>query len=307
MAVTRQTIIREPGLVQFNSQYFYAKDGITVTQEDSPLIITAENFGEVDERVSDRMFRITFTPVGEWEALSTLFPYFATLHGAEVFGSSDVPLTIWTEGGRKYIFSAAAVTKMPTVKPTVGDTLLGEVEFTAILANGADPTDSGAYYTLSTGQTYPADAALSAANILTLAPSLAWGSSPWDDFEAEGGIEFTFNLTLSPKVTDRGTIGMSFAGLVCEAVCKPVLDAAMSDVLTAVNAGSALGAAKTKNDLVASYSGFYVSLNAAIMSQDTFRFSSSDNLINGVRFRATRSFTDGEPDALAYVGTSAPA
>jgi hypothetical protein len=306
MPIQRSTVISEPGLIQFNSQYFYSSGPVTVVQEDAPLDITTEAFGRVDQRVADRLFRVRFTPVGEWEALSTLYPYPSSLLGTEIFGASDTPLTIWTEGGRKYVFVNAAVTRMPTITPTPQGTLLGEVEFTCLIADNTASGAANAYYTLTTGETYPADAAFDKSAILTLQPALAWGSSPWDDWESEAGVTFDFALNLTPKVTERGTIGMRLSSLTAEATCKPVGDLAMSDVLTAVGAGAALGTAKTANDLIANYSGFYVKLNAATMTQDEFQFSTSENLIGNVRFIATRTFTTGEPDALFYVGTAAP-
>lgn len=311
--MNRTHIIREPGLIEYNSVKFYSKDAITITQNIDTFDINAVGFGKIEDRASDRMFEIKLTPVGEWENLSTLFPYFASNLGADIFGSSDVPLIVWTRSGRKYTFHNVALTGVPTINPKVGDTLLGEITFTALLAKDKVPGDSAAYYTLATGQTYPGDATFSKAAILTKAPSLAWGASaPFDAFSTVDGVQITHNLSLAPvKVNGLGTIGMRITDLQLNAQFQPAGDFQMDDILDNTDGNSVLGGSPSVNDLNISYSGFYVRLYAAALRQASFKFGTAeaDNLIQGIEARATRTFDAGSPVApiaLGYVGTAAP-
>lgn len=311
MAIPNRThLLREPGLIQFNGAYFYSKEAISVTQQDEFYDIKAAAFGKLEDRVSDRRFEIKLRPIGEWESLSVLFPYFSTLIGAEIYGSSDVPLTIWTQSGRKYVFHNVAITGVPEIMPKVGDTLLGEVTFTALIAKDKSPGDSAAYFTLSTGQAYPGDAALSKAAILTKHPSLAWGgSAPWDEFLTVDGVQIAHALSFEPvKMNGLGTVGMRLGDLAITAQFQPAGNITMSDVLTATGANTALGATPSVENLNVSYSGFYFRVYSAALRQASFRFGTGegDNLVQGLEARATRTFSAGAAVALGYAGTEAP-
>lgn len=309
--MNRTTIKRKTGLIQYNGAYFYSKEAITITQVDDLFDINSAMFGKLEERAQDRRYEIALQPLGEWEALGVLFPYFTSAVGTEIFGSSDVPLTVWTQDGDKYVFVNAAITTLPNLNPKVGDTLLGEMTFTALLGKDKAPGDANAYYTLSTGESYPGDAALSKAAILTKHPTLSWGgSAPWDSFATVAGVQISHTLSLSPvKVDGYGTIGMRLQDYQVAAQFQPAADMGMADILTATGGNTALGSSPTVNALNISYSGFYFRLYAAAMRQASFKFGmgEGDNLIQGLEARATRTFSAGAAVALGYAGTSAPA
>lgn len=308
--MNRTQILREPGLIEFNSAKFHSAGAITIDQLDEFFDIPSTDFGKIEDRVSDRRFEIKITPVGQWDSLSVLFPYFATQLGADIYGSSDVPLHVWCRSGRKYTFHNVALTSIAPLNAAVGNTLLGEMTFTALLAKDKAPGDSAAYYTTATGTSYPTDSTFSKSAILTKHPSLAWGASaPWDAFDTVAGVQIAHALTLAPvKVNGYGTIGMRLADLQITAQFQPAGDFDADDLLAACEGNGVLGASPTVNDLVVSYSGFYFSLANASFRQAKFRFGTGegDNLIQGIEARATRSFTTGVADALGYAGTAAP-
>lgn len=307
----RTNIIREPGLIQFNGSYFFSKDAITVTQTDEYFDVSSNMHGKLEDRSSDRSFEIKFTPLGEFEALAILYPFFSLDIGDDIYGSADLPLTIWTRSGRKYVFVNAQVTSSPETSVKVGETLFKEVTFTALIGKGKKPEDADAYYTLSTGQVYPGDAALSKAAILTKHPTMSWGdSAPWDEFATVDGVQVKQTAKLEPvKMNGFGTVGMRLADLQVTAQFQPAGAFSMSDILTATGANTALGSSSTTNDLVISYSGLYIALTAATIRQAVFKFGTAeaDNLIQGLEARATRTFAAGAPVPLAYVGTAEPA
>lgn len=310
-AANRTQILRESGLIQYGGATFYGKDAISIVQKDETFDINTASFGKVEDRVQDRSFEISLRPVGEWESLGVLFPYFSTLIGADIYGSSDVPLTVWTQSGHKYVFGNSAITKVPDVMPKVGDTILGDMTFTGLIGKDKEPGEDDAYYTLTTGATYPGDASFSKAAILTRHPQLAWGSSaPWDAFSTVDGVKITHELGLAPvKINGLGTVGMRLQNLGLTAQFQPAGAFEMSDILTATGGNAALGASPTTNHLNISYSGFYFRLYAAALRQAQFKFGTgeADNLIQGLEARATRTFATGAAVALGYAGTTAPA
>lgn len=314
--VTRTQIIREPGLIQYNGATFYSQEAITVTQKDELSDVNSVNFGKLEDRPSDRSFEIALRPVGAWENLATLFPYFAFLMGQEIFGSSDVPLVVWTQSGRKYTFKNVAITTPPDISPKVGDTLLQDMTFTGLLSQGAYPGDANAYYTLATGQTYPGDSAFNRANILTRAPWITWNNSinpdsptVWDSFGTVDGVQIKHDLSLEAvKVNGLGTVGMRIKDYQISAQFQPVGAFEMSDILNATGGNLALGSSPTINDLNIAFSGFYVRLYNAALRQSSFKMGTAegDNLVQGLEARATRSFSAGAPVPLAFVGTTSP-
>lgn len=76
------TILGGPALVKFRGATFYSKGDITLNHARTTFPIATDRFGKVDERVSDEELKVSFEPVGEWESLSVLFPYAATLLGS---------------------------------------------------------------------------------------------------------------------------------------------------------------------------------------------------------------------------------
>ena len=127
----RSEILRGPAIVQFQSQTFYSQGDIRVDLVNETFPVAVSNFGKVDDRVDKVMHRISFTPDGRFAALSVLLPYATATIGSSVFGT-DKPLTIWTVDGKKRVYAAAAVTKMPSLMLASTKTIFGAVEFTEI-------------------------------------------------------------------------------------------------------------------------------------------------------------------------------
>lgn len=314
--VNRTTLMRKPGLLQISGAYFRSNGAITITQNDTYFDIKSDMFGKLEDRVSDRMFEIKIRPIGEWASLGVLFPYFSTVLGAEIFGSTDTPCTIWTQDGEKYVFVNAAITGLPDTSAKVGDTLLQEITITALIGKDKNPGDADAYYTLSTGQVYPGDASFSKAAILTKHPLLTWNDTidpesptPWDSFATVAGVVIKHQLKLEAlKVDGLGTIGMRLADYSITAEFQPAGGFTMADILSATGGNTALGSSPTVNNLIIAYTGFYFSLNAASLRKPSFKFGTAeaDNLIQGLEARATRSFSAGAPVPLGYAGTAAP-
>lgn len=316
MAFDRTTIIQEPGLVSFNSQTFYSVGAINVDLIEERFDIESDAFGPVDERVRDRRIEVTFTPIGELEALSTLFPHGGLTMGDSLFPSSDAACVIYTPSGKSLTIHNAAVTRQPTLVLGHDKTLFGEVTITGLIRKSYEPNASAAYYTyVASGATYPGDAAFSIAAIKTLGYVGAWGSDPWDEIYTESGFTLETELNTESVIVDgHGTVDIRLASIIASVTGTPV-GISQSDLLSArafQGSGNELGARRTAgtdlviiNDLGSL--ALHVQLYGAVIQDTPIRFSGSQRGIGEVMWRATREFATGDPVALYYVGTSAPA
>jgi len=183
--MARSDILRGPAIIQFNSQTFYSQGDIQLEEVMDAFAINVSNFGKVDDRVDKVMHRLRFTPDGQWTALSTLFPYATALIGDSVFGT-DKTLTIWTRDGKKRVYAAAAVTKMPNIMLASTKTLLAEVEFTCIHAADTNWSTAGSLFTDS-AQAYPGDSGYDVTNIITQPYTMQWLQAK--TFTADAGTD----------------------------------------------------------------------------------------------------------------------
>jgi hypothetical protein len=68
-------IIGGPALVMFGGASFYSKGNIVLESAIDTFDINVDRYRKVDERAQEMPLRVRFTPAGEWEALSVLYPY----------------------------------------------------------------------------------------------------------------------------------------------------------------------------------------------------------------------------------------
>jgi hypothetical protein len=315
MAFDRTTIIQEAGVLVYNSATFYSVGPINVDLIESPFDIETDAFGPVDKRIKDRRIEIKLTPIGELEALSTLFPHGAKAMGASLYGSSDVAAVIYTASGKSLTVHNVAVTKQPVVKMGHDQTLFGEVVLTGLLRKSYDADAANAYYTyVASGATYPGDAAFSATAIKTLGFSGAWGaSSPWDEFFTENG--FTLDTALKTEdvmVDGHGTIDIRLVSIEAKVTATPVGISAADLLTKRAFQGGSLGARRTNGDdlIITNQTGslaLHVQLYGANIDDGQLKFSGSQRGTGEVTWTASREFAAGVAVPLYYIGTSAPA
>lgn len=311
--INRSNILKGPALVQYGGQSFWSKGDVTLNFEPKLFAIPTAHFGEVDQRVSDQVFKASFEPAGRFTAglAAVLWPYASMLPGTSIFGASgvDKALVVWSRDNKKLTLHNSAITGMPTIRQSVSKTIQGAVEFTGIVRNEMDPSEASSYYTIETA-TYPGDTGFAVSDILTKAYASAWGDdAPWDSFYTEDGWEISFGLNLSPQMVDGlGTVDMSLQGLTVTAKCVPV-GPAESDILAAAAPAVALGSsiASRSAALNISASGIYVRVYNAGITKSGFVYGAEKKRISATEWRATRTVTSGTPDPLFHIGTSAPA
>ena len=311
MSIDRATIIRGPAKVTFEGQTFWSKGDITLKPTVSRFEIATSRFGRVDERFSDKSIVVSFEPSGRFDAslAAVLWKYATEEIGASIFGATDSPLVIHTVAGRKVIVHNTALTSMPDINLGVGQTIQGDVEFTGLLVNNADPSDTNSYYT-SSALAYDGDTGFNTTDIPTLAYGSAWGAvTPWDSFNTEEGWSLSFDLSLRNELVDGlGTVDMTMQELQVTATSIPV-GPTVDDVLAkqGINA-TALGSSVQANsdDLIISGAGVHVEVRNAALVETDIGHGIDRKTIGSSEWIATRTITAGVADALFYIGTTAP-
>jgi hypothetical protein len=237
--MARTTYNAGPGRIQVGTLapvYIYSQGDINITEDFETFPINTAEFGKVDERAKERKFEVTFTPAGELESLTTLYPHLSASIGSDIFPQTDIPLLIRGVDGTKRTYNACAVTKMPSLSMASQKTAFGPITF-ACLGTGDMPWDyAGSATAQATGQTMPA-ASLTIANIVTQAYTGVWGTkgAPWNALQTIDGFEIDFNLGLFDKETDGlGIQQKMITGLEVTLKFKPI-GMIESDVVTAMN------------------------------------------------------------------------
>ncbi|WP_081452804.1 hypothetical protein [Verrucomicrobium spinosum] len=307
--MSRTDILRGPAIIQYQAQTFYSQGDITVTLGQETFAVNVANFGKVDDRVDQVMHQISFTPAGQWAALGVLFPYASALIGSSVFGA-DKTITIWTIDGKKRVYKAGAVTKMPNIMLAATKTLFGDVQFTCLHAEASAWADANSLFTDS-AEAYPGDAAFNAAQIITQPYTCAWGGdAPWDAFQTKEGIAVEFNLQLNPETNDhKGLFDYTFQSLDVSAKLIPegVTPAQVLALLKHQGAGAVRGrSTATTNKLKIAGTGVFVSLSGTAPILGNEAYGPSVRRVGQMEFRATRTFTGGVVDPLFVVGTEDP-
>lgn len=308
MPIARTSIIRGPAVVQFDSTSFFSKGDIELDLGLETMDIETSAHGKVDERVTERVSKVRFTPAGEFENLSVLWPYGATVIGTSIFGATDKPLVIHTLAGKTLTFAAAAVTKMPNLILSATKTLIGDVEFTCLGTDNEAWTETDNLVAVASASY--SDATFDPASILTQPYSAAWGAtSPWDAINTFDGWSVEFDLGLEPVRTDSdGTIDMTFSALGVSASCQPVgiTEQQAIDALKLQGAGNYRGRSlqANSNDLVISGTGVVVTVKKAQLKTAPMGFGPRTPRVGTLMWTATRPFSLGVAGALFTVATS---
>lgn len=311
MPITRSSLKTGPAIVIYAGATIYFKSGLNLTESIETYNIEVDNFGKVDERVSDRSVIISGTPAGEWENLAVLFPWLAVAIGTRAHGDTDAPLVIHALDGTTYTYHNVALTQMPNLRFAATETLLGEVQWTARVKDNTEPTAANAIFTRASEAF--TDATFLLANVKTQAYTLNWGASPWNSFRTVDGVTVTFALNWTPiNVDGYGVVDNILTDVGVSATFRP-LGIAQTDLDTKLALQGAAGAAQGSslaargNDLVITGTDVHVILRGAAAKSAAQEFGMG-SLRNGeVAAVATRTFAAGVPVPLAYIGTVAPA
>lgn len=304
--IQRQLLVRAPGFLKYGaSTYIYSITPIVVNQVTNYKAIYVESIGQVRDVIVDRYLEITCRPP-EFEGFSAIMTPYATMAtGASIFGDTDVPLVFYGRDGKTRTFHAAAPTAFG-IAGKIGEPLLNQITFMAILKNGAEPGDANAYFTEATAA-YPGDANFSKAACITPALKCAWGSdAPYDSFYVSEGLDIAFQLDLQPEyIESLGTIDQKFSDCLINARGIPV-GVTMTQLYAASGFNTALGSQAVEHDLILSGAGFHFTAYNAQMKDPELGFSAARRIPGQTLWSTSRTVTAGAVDAAFRLDTAAP-
>jgi len=290
----RTTIVRGPCKITYDGATFYSKGGVTLTMNQSTFDKEVDAYGMVGKAKTDMQLVVEFEPVGEIEALTTLFPYGSTTIGASIYGSSDKALII-VAADATYTIHNAAITKLPTLRCTANNTQLGSVQFTGLVKNSANPNAITSYYTASAGAAI--GTAFDPALIIAAPYTATLGGS---SFSSSDGFEISFDLALTPIVVDGiGTVTMALGNIGSTISCTPigVATGAFDTYFDGLDAGEELGVATLDVSTTVTGGLNFDAAAVQIISIDR-KFSPTENRLGKLTMAAKRTFTSGSPNAL---------
>jgi hypothetical protein len=312
MAINVATILKGPALVTFDNATFYSKGDITLSTQHQTMNIEVDRYGKVDERVLDTEIKVTFTPAGEWEYLAVLFSHVTRAIGDFITGT-DKSLVIHTFAGTKLTLHNAAVTKMPNIRGSSTETLLGEVEFTSFVKNNTNRETAGSRWSIATE-------ALSANEfdpeaIKVQSYKMSWVGDPeddahWDEFSTKDGFTLEWTLGLTPVTTDRdGIVTQQLSNLDVSVKAQP-LGISETQLMEKMLIHSARGRSLSTNSpdlVITDDSSVHIVVYGAALKSSPQAFGRTSLRIGELEWIATRKFSEtGVPIPLAYVGTVAP-
>ena len=294
----RATIVRGPCKIAYDGATFYSKGGVSLTMTNSTFDKETDAYGVVGKAKTDFQVVVEFEPVGEIEALTTLFPYGSAVIGGSIYGSTDKALVI-TSVDQTYTINNAAVTQMPSIRCTANNTAFGSVQFTGLVDKSGNPSSLADYYSVGAGGSI---GALFNPTAIVTAPYTATigGGAP---FYSESGFEISFDLSLNPVTVDgMGTVDMSLQNLGVNITCIPtgVSPESFDGAFDTVDVGEYLGVASLDISTTTVGGLNFDCLYIQVIDLQK-RFSPTDNRIGQLTMAARRTFTSGAPNALFTV------
>jgi hypothetical protein len=275
--IARASIISGPGIISIGAQGFYPKGNIEAALEVSRYEVANDVHGVVDHRLKDAVAKIRFTPAGEVEGLTTLFPHTTPVLGASIFGAADVAAIVQSKAGTKVTFYSVAVTKMPDLYLSAAKTLFGQVELTAIRATGKTFVDADSLYKVEA--TAFSDATFASANIKTGVFTGVWGALI-ASIIAESGWTITFDQAVKYIESDEsGTTDGLLQSVGVMAKCRPLnlTESVISAALRLQGVGITRGMSiHQATDLVLTSAGLVVTIKNAALVEGPLKWGTTE-------------------------------
>ena len=309
MTLLRSSIVIGPGIVTFDNQVFYSADNIVATPTLDTFKIPSSMFGDVDERLNNILWQLTFTPAGQWKAghLPVLWPYTNPTIGASVFGATDKNVVVQSLAGQQMTFKAGAIVGMPDIILSAGKTAIGQVSMECIGTDNTAWSDTAKRAALAAVAF--TDTSFAPSDIKTAAFTAAWGAvSPWDDFQTKDGWVISFDVGLTDITTDTdGLVDKRIANVGVLAKCIPVgiSETQLLTLLKMQGAGIARGVSLSgnANDLVIDGGALNpkVTVNQSSPKEGPFHWGQDVDRTGEIGFVATQEFVTGARQALFAV------
>lgn len=205
-----RVISEGPAVISFNSVLYYTEGTITLTPEIKLREKVSALYGPVDQRVTDKLFSLSFTPFGNLGvAVSAYFPFAVGDIGKLVAPVSDTPVLIYASTGELLTFPAGCISKCPQLLLATDKGPMGEMSIACMGDLSKVDGAAGTHYVISTASvaahTIDPDKAPTPSYKATL------GS---DEIDSETGFTFDAGVALTPRSVNRyGTVNYKLTAL----------------------------------------------------------------------------------------------
>lgn len=293
MATTRQSIIRGPGTVKFDSVKFFDQSGIAAEVDSATQDLGSSISGTLDTIKTDQIGKISLTPVGNLskELLAVFYPEWLQkpVIGQSIFGSEDKELVISSKAGTQVKFAAAALTKCPELYLSPVKTAFGPIEFTALLPNGKLPDDETAkLYTVTPAQYTDGEAPRNALSGFHYTAVYGKENARLEIPDTRDGWTVSIEAQLEPVQTDsQGTIDYTLQGVNVTAKCTPLgLSEAEVLAMLPILRGRGRSTIEEKDLVISSQGGLTVVLKNASLVTGPLNWGSSELRVGELGFTA---------------------
>lgn len=194
--MARNPYLIGPGKVSFGGVEFNSEGNINGSESFTTFPINTSLYGKIDERTTDREIRVNLTPAGELESLTAYLPHLTASIGDVLFSTtSDTTLIVYGKDGTRRTYSAAALTKMPSLHLGSDKPMWGQMEWTCLGAGNGSWSDASDIVALADLRKVSAVAIANGGS----------GYSVSDVITASGGTAET-NATFTVATVDAGVI-----------------------------------------------------------------------------------------------------
>ena len=307
---TRSSLGRGPAFITWNGVNLYLRGDLD--SKHSPLFdpVKGSLTGQIDKTKRDLVIKNNVMLFGLWQNLSVLFPSWLLnpVPGTSVFGTgSDLPMVVQARNSDTITYANTQITKLSALHLGVENELFAAaVEMTSIIAGGANPEDSGAYFTRGTNA-YAAPASLVLTNFIKARWSAAFGSvTGLTSFIGQKGFDLSWNADLKPVAVEGwGTVDMTVGegGMIAQCKCIPIGPTGAQIDAAQVSSGVAHGTLLSSDAaaLTLTSTGHSIVLNGASILESATVFGIEPLRIGEMVFETTRALTAGALGAVATV------
>jgi len=276
-------IIQGPAVVEYNGQLFYSEGQITLASDFKPRTMTSSVFGSGDRRITDKLFILSFTPIGMMD--DNALKYYPWSHadiGKLLAPATDLPVVIWTSAGEKISIPAGVVISPPTLALGTDRGPMGAMTIACMGDLTKEDAAADAHYTITT-------ASVSAhtqdwSQVKTPAYKLTLGGDTPTVIDGIEGYAFDLRPAVSPAGCNRyGTVNYRLDNLDPVITCRPAYqsEVLMMDLLniqgaSAATLGGSMALGRTLTLEPAGGSGVTVEFADCLIESGSMIFGASD-------------------------------
>jgi len=222
----------------------------------------------------------------------------------------NTPLIINCFEGTRISLWNTAVTKMPGLNLSSMKAPLGSIEFESYILHGQSSTDDDSRFTID--ETADEQDVLDRTQIPSVPYTAAFGNSaPFTDLQPRDGVAVDFAVETDEVKSDaEGLLCRSIKNVTATAKIRPVnltvADLLGEMALQGMGAGLGVELPSAQLNVYGPGNAPYLRLNGATMQDSPTKFGASEDQIDTLTFKTTRTFTDGVADPVFSLGMEAP-